>query len=168
MALAIILMGVSGCGKSSVGNLLANKLGWPFYDGDEFHPKVNIDKMARGIPLDDADRQSWLERLHVLIEENLHENRSLVVACSTLKSKYRQTLVRNSKNITFIHLSGSFDLIHDRMKQRIGHYMKAEMLRSQFADLEIPQNAITVSIDQSVEEIVSEIVKKTKLFGECI
>ena len=102
MALAIIIMGVSGCGKTSVGLGLSEVLGWPFYDGDDFHPQANIDKMARGIALDDDDRLPWLERLHALIREHLEANRSLLVACSALKASYRDVLnisVGSFKNI---------------------------------------------------------------------
>ena len=164
--MAIFLMGVSGCGKSSVGNLLANKLGWPFYDGDDFHPQTNIDKMVQGLPLNDDDRQPWLERLHALIVEHLHENRSLIVACSALKLKYRQTLAGGRSDVKFVHLAGSFELIYGRMQQRSKHYMKAEMPYSQYADLELPQNALTVSVDQPVEIVVEEIIKNLQLFSE--
>lgn len=166
MATAIIVMGVSGCGKTSVGNGLSDALGWPFYDGDNFHPQANIDKMAQGFPLNDDDRQPWLERLHTLIVENLDDDRSLIVACSALKAKYRQTLRGNREAVKFVHLSGSFELIYSRMQQRSGHYMKAEMLRSQFADLELPRNALTVSIDQPVGAIVTEIIENLNLPGE--
>ena len=157
MAKAIILMGVSGCGKTSVGEALSAKLGWPFYDGDDFHPQANIDKMAQGIPLDDDDRQPWLERLHALIVEQLDQGRSLIVASSALKESYRQTLKGDRDEVAFVHLVGGFDLIYDRMKQRSDHYMKAEMLQSQFDTLEKPQDALSVPIDQSVSAIVEAI-----------
>lgn len=166
MATAIIIMGVSGCGKTSVGEGLSAQLGWPFYDGDDFHPQANIDKMAQGIPLNDDDRQPWLERLHALIVEHLDQGKSLIVASSALKEKYRQTLRGYRAGVRFVHLSGSFDLIHGRMQERSGHYMKAEMLRSQFADLELPQDALTVSIDQPVSRIVTAIIEDLKLIKE--
>jgi gluconokinase len=152
MATAIILMGVSGCGKTSVGERLSKILGWPFYDGDDFHPQPNINKMAKGIPLNDDDRQPWLKCLHDLIVENLDQGQSLIVACSALKGKYRQILRGDREAVKFVHLAGSFDLIFDRMQQRNEHYMKAEMLHSQFADLETPKHALTVSIDQGIIE----------------
>lgn len=157
MATAIVLMGVSGCGKTSVGEALSEKLGWPFYDGDDFHPQANISKMAQGVPLDDDDRQPWLERLHALIAEQLDAGRSLIVASSALKESYRQTLQGGREEVKFVHLTGSFDLIFARMKARSDHYMKAEMLQSQFADLEPPRNALSVPIDQPVSAIVEGI-----------
>jgi gluconokinase len=160
MAIAIILMGVSGCGKTSVGEGLSKALGWPFYDGDDFHPQANIDKMAQGIPLNDDDRQPWLERLHAIIVEHLDHNQPLIVASSALKAKYRQTLRGDREAVRFVHLSGSFELIFERMQQRSGHYMRAEMLRSQFADLEEPRHALIISIDQPVGAIVAEIIEK--------
>jgi gluconokinase len=158
MARAVILMGVSGCGKTSVGEGLSEALGWSFYDGDDFHPQANIDKMAQGIPLNDADRQPWLVKLHQLIVEHLDANRSLIVASSALKARYRQTLRGGRDEVAFVHLKGDFDLIYARMKERSGHYMKAEMLRSQFRDLEEPEDALTVSIEKPVEQIVEEIL----------
>lgn len=163
MATAIILMGVSGCGKTEVGKGLSETLDWPFYDGDDFHPQANIDKMSQGIPLNDDDRRPWLERLHALIVERLDRNESLIVASSALKAKYRQILRGDRESVKFVHLVGSFDLIFTRMQQRSGHYMKAEMLQSQFADLEPPQHALTISIDKQVGEIVAEIIEKLSL-----
>jgi gluconokinase len=158
MARSVILMGVSGCGKTSVGEGLSEALGWPFYDGDDFHPQANIDKMAQGIPLNDEDRQPWLVKLHQLIAEHLDTDRSLIVASSALKAKYRQTLRGDRKEIVFVHLKGNFNLIYARMKERSGHYMKAEMLRSQFRDLEEPEDSIIISIEKSVRQIVEEIM----------
>lgn len=159
MAKAIVLMGVSGCGKTSVGKELSETLNWPFYDGDDYHPQANIDKMAQGIPLNDDDRQPWLERLHALIVGCLDRDQSLIIACSALKAKYRQTLRGDRESVKFVHLAGTFDLIFARMQKRGGHYMKADMLRSQFADLELPKQALTVRIDKPVSEIVAEIIE---------
>jgi gluconokinase len=166
MARAVILMGVSGCGKTSVGEGLSEALDWPFYDGDNFHPQANIDKMAQGFPLNDADRQPWLEKLHQLIVEHLDADQSLIVASSALKARYRHTLRGDREEVVFVHLKGDFDLIYTRMRQRSGHYMKAEMLRSQFRDLEEPEDALTISIEKSVEQIVAEIVIYLKEQGE--
>ena len=164
MAKAIILMGVSGSGKTSVGKGLSEALGWPFYDGDDFHPQENVDKMAQGIPLNDEDRQPWLERLHSLISEHLETDRSLIVASSALKAKYREVLRGDlQSSVLFVHLAGSFELIQSRMENRSGHYMKAEMLRSQFRDLETPDDALTVSIDQPVGAIVDQIIDELGL-----
>ena len=160
---AIILMGVAGCGKTSVGKALSKSLGWPYYDGDDFHPQTNIDKMAQGIPLDDDDRRPWLERLHALIVEHLDNDENLIVSCSALKAQYRQVLEGDQEAVKFVHLAGSFELIFERMQHRSDHYMRAEMLYSQFADLEAPENALTVSIDQPINKIVSEIIVKLGL-----
>ena len=165
MGTAVVLMGVSGCGKTSVGQALSAATGWPFYDGDDYHPQANIDKMALGIPLNDEDRQPWLEKLHAMIVAHLDQNDSLIVASSALKEKYRQTLEGDQEAVKFVHLSGSFDLIYARMQQRSGHYMQADMLRSQFTDLEPPQDALTVSIDQPVGAIAAEIIDKLSLQG---
>ena len=158
-AQAVVVMGVSGSGKTSVGSGLAEALDWPFYDGDDYHPPANVEKMARGIPLEDADRQPWLERLHQLIAGNLAEGRSLVVACSALKARYRQTLRGDLEPVRFVYLEGGFDLIHSRMEARSGHYMHPEMLRSQFRDLEPPDNALTVSVRPPVTHIVKAILE---------
>jgi carbohydrate kinase (thermoresistant glucokinase family) len=165
MPTAIILMGVSGCGKTSVGEGLSEILNWSFYDGDDFHPQANIDKMSQGIPLNDDDRQPWLERLHDLIVERLDQDQSLIVACSALKAKYRQILKGDLDAVKFVHLAGSFELIYERIQQRDGHYMKAEMLRSQFTDLEPPQHVLTVSIETEVNSIADEIVTRLGLIG---
>jgi len=162
MAIGIIIMGVSGCGKTSVGQALSASTGWPFFDGDDFHPQANVDKMARGIPLDDTDRQPWLEALHNLIAEHLSQEQSLIVACSALKASYRVILRGELENVRFVHLDGSFDLIYARMQRRSGHYMKAGMLRSQFETLEPPEEALEVSIEQPVSEIIDKIVATIK------
>ena len=118
---ALILMGVSGSGKTVVGELLSQKLGWPFFDGDDFHPKENVDKMAAGIPLDDDDRTPWLLNLHDLIADHLAERKSLLLACSALKQTYRDLLLEGNPNTLFIHLKGDFGLIMSRMQVRSGH-----------------------------------------------
>jgi gluconokinase len=126
--LALVLMGVSGCGKTSVGKRLSHILGWPFFDGDDFHPKTNVDKMAAGIPLDDDDRKPWLANLHDLIDEHLSDGRSILLACSALKQKYRDQLSEGNPGMIFVYLKGDFDLIFNRLKARAGHYMKAELI----------------------------------------
>ena len=122
---ALILMGVSGCGKSSVGELLSQKLGWPFFDGDDFHPPENVAKMAAGNPLNDDDRTPWLANLHDLIADHLSQGKSILLACSALKQKYRDQLAAGNPGTVFVHLKGDFDLIFGRMQARAGHYMKA-------------------------------------------
>jgi len=163
MAMAIVLMGVSGCGKTRIGEALTQTMGWPFYDGDDYHPKANIDKMSQGMPLNDDDRQPWLEELHKIIREHLDRGMDVIVSCSALKAKYRETLRGDLENVRFVHLAGSAELIYERLQHRNGHFMKAEMLQSQFADLEIPQDALSVSIDQPVNKVVAEIVEKLDL-----
>jgi gluconokinase len=156
-AKAIVLMGVSGCGKTSVGQRLSQKYGWPFFDGDDYQPPENIAKMAAGIPLDDDDRFPWLETLNNLISEHLEKEQTLLLASSALKQNYRDQLAKGNPQIVFVYLKGDFDLIFKRMEARAGHYMKAQMLRSQFEALEEPIDALTVEISQSLDEIVNEI-----------
>lgn len=159
MTAVYIIMGVSGCGKSTVGRALAVRLGCPFYDGDDFHPQANVAKMASGTPLTDADRTPWLNRLAALLAETLGQEETAVLACSALKKAYRDRL-HVSDRVQFVYLHGDFDLIWGRMQARQGHYMKAEMLRSQFAALEPPasQQAWWVEIDAPVDAIVDEII----------
>lgn len=161
--IALILMGVSGCGKTSVGELLSQELGWPFYDGDDFHPPANVAKMAAGTPLDDADRQPWLQALHDLIHQHLEEGKSILLACSALKEAYRETLAACNPGTLFVYLKGDFDLIFGRMQARAGHYMKAEMLRSQFEALEEPEEALVVNIDQGAEQITAIIIRELQV-----
>lgn len=156
-----IIMGVSGCGKSAVGSALASKLGWDFYDADDFHPPANIAKMKAGIPLDDADRAPWLAALHGLIASCLKANRPGVLACSALKERYRRQLLAGNPNVQIVYLKGSYDLIWSRMAARAGHYMKPAMLQSQFDALEEPQDALVMGIAQPVDEIVGSILEKT-------
>ena len=155
---AIVLMGVSGCGKTTVGKVLSETLSWPLFDGDDFHPVENVAKMSAGIPLDDDDRFPWLVKLNHLIAKNLAENRSIILACSALKARYRELIAQGNPGVVFVYLKGDFDLIFERMQARDAHYMKAEMLKSQFTDLEEPQNAITINISESPEKISQLIV----------
>ena len=154
----IIVMGVSGSGKSTVGKALAPKLGWDFYDADDFHPPENVLKMASGIPLDDRDRVPWLASLRDLISSSLKANRPGVLACSALKERYRQQLMDGNDDVQLVYLKGSYDLIWSRMETRTNHYMKPHMLRSQFEALEEPSDALVVDISMSMEDIVQEII----------
>ena len=156
----IIVMGVSGSGKTSVGKVLAEHLKWDFYDADDFHPPENVAKMAIGIPLDDSDRAPWLAALHDLISSSLKQNKSGVLACSALKERYRQQLMNGSDGVQLVYLKGSYDLIWSRMETRSDHYMKPQMLHSQFDALEEPSNALTVDISLSVEEIVQFVIQQ--------
>lgn len=149
-------MGVSGCGKSTVGKLLAKKLELPFYDADDYHPQENIDKMASGKPLNDQDRQGWLLRLHKLILDC--ESTGLVLACSALKEGYRRTMASGLKSEpTWIYLNGSYEEILNRLGARSEHFMPSTLLRSQFETLEVPDYAIVQSISKSPTEIVEEL-----------
>ena len=156
----IIVMGVSGSGKTSVGKTLAEHLGWDFYDADDFHPPENVAKMADGIPLDDSDRAPWLAALHDLILSSLKEGRPGVLACSALKERYRQQLMDGNEGVQLIYLKGSYDLIWSRMKKRTDHYMKPHMLKSQFEALEEPVTALTTDVSMSVDKIVQEILTR--------
>ena len=152
----VIVMGVSGCGKTTIARELSKRLNIPFYDADNYHPRANIDKMSSGTPLNDEDRASWLE----ILSSNLQQwesDRGAVLACSALKEKYRKTLSKNLQNIHWVYLDGSYELIMNRINQRTGHYMSSKLLKSQFQALEIPQYGIHVDIDQSPEEIVDQI-----------
>jgi gluconokinase len=157
MADTIILMGVSGSGKTTIGRALASALGWTFYDGDDFHTPKNVEKMTLGIPLSDDDRTHWLRKLSALISEKKSSGENMVLACSALKRKYRQQLRASNPELTFVYLKGDFDLIWGRMENRQDHFMNPGLLRSQFEILEPPQNAITLSIDSPVSENVQLI-----------
>jgi len=157
-----IIMGVSGCGKSSVGKLLSERLGWDFYDADDFHPAENVAKMAAGIPLDDTDRAPWLSFLHDLISSSLQAGKPGVLACSALKERYRQALLAGNLETQIVYLQGSYDLIWSRMLTRAGHYMKPHMLQSQFDALEEPASALKVDITLPLESIVDVILSNAQ------
>lgn len=150
-------MGVAGSGKTTVGKLLSESLQAPFYDADKFHPVENVEKMRQGLALDDNDRKSWLQEIHTFVSGKLKQS-SLVFACSALKEKYRKQLSVDLQ-ARWVYLEGSFDDIERRMKSREGHYMPASLLTSQFAALEPPTDAIIVSINQSPENMVAQIMQ---------
>ena len=156
-------MGVSGCGKTTIGKMLANEFNLPFFDADDFHPAINVEKMSKGIPLNDSDRRPWLLELAEHIK-NWNSKKGAVLACSALKENYRKLLFSASDkdHITLIYLHGKKDLIAERLKERSGHYMPPKLLDSQFSDLEEPDNSIQVSINQSPKEILSNILKHLK------
>jgi gluconokinase len=160
----VILFGVSGTGKTTLGELLASELGWKFYEGDDFHSQANIDKMHAGLPLTDEDRQPWLESLRGLIERCLATKQDAVLTCSALKKSYRSYLRVNAQ-VEFVYLRGSYELIASRLRQRQGHFMNPELLRSQFATLEEPEAAegvIAIELGRSPRELVDEIKKKLR------
>ncbi|MCC4214436.1 gluconokinase [Leeuwenhoekiella parthenopeia] len=154
----IVVFGVSGSGKSTIGKLLAERLDIPFKDADDYHPQANVDKMAGGNPLNDADRKPWLETLAQEMEA-WSKNSGAVLACSALKESYRKLL---SQKVTpqWVFLEGSFDLLKSRLDNRKGHFFNSELLQSQLDTLEEPDYGIHVYIEPSPEAIVDEIVKK--------
>ena len=159
MAKIVFVMGVSGCGKSTIGKLLAEKMNFSFFDGDDYHPQENIKKMSQGIPLDDNDRQGWLEALNNLAKTNLEQG--AVIACSALKETYRVILKSDiAEQCHFLFLDGSFEEIKERIEQRKGHFMTSDLLKSQFDTLEVPDEAITVSILDSPEKIVAQTLEQ--------
>jgi gluconokinase len=155
-------MGPAGSGKTTVGRLLASQLGWKFADGDSFHSPANIEKMARGVPLDDNDRVPWLNSISAAMADWDAQNRNVVLACSALKRSYRERLQINDR-VKLIYLKGSYDLLCERLHARKGHYAGEQLLTSQFADLEEPTDAITVNVARSPDEIVAEIRKQLGL-----
>lgn len=175
-----ILMGVSGSGKSTFGEFLSEKLGWPFYEGDNFHPLENVEKMSRGEPLTDQDRFPWLLKLHEVIESERSSGSDALVACSALKRLYRQILLHGSKalcslvnpdhhtlpsnipDVFFLFMHGDYNLIYQRMVARRGHYMKENLLRSQFEDLEPPsddENMLLLDIRMSITDMAAQVEK---------
>ncbi len=153
----IILMGVSGSGKTTLGRLLAQNLGWPFYDGDDFHPQANIDKMRQGIPLTDDDRDAWLTALRCLIDTLIRDRQSAILTCSALKQTYRDRLSAGQPEARFVYLKGNYNLVCQRLLARQGHFMPAELLKSQFGTLEEPDNVPTIDIAQTPGTMVTQI-----------
>ncbi|XP_051924620.1 probable gluconokinase [Hippocampus zosterae] len=175
-----IIMGVSGCGKSSLGGFLSEKLGWPLHEGDSFHPEENVAKMARGEALTDQDRYPWLLRLHSVIERERRSSADALVACSALKRLYRLILLHGSKalptstfstalphslpGVFFLFLHGDYEVIRKRMVARSGHFMKADLLASQFDILELPvegqeENVVHLDVSRSIPDIAMEVEK---------
>ena len=161
--LVIVVMGVSGSGKSTIGQDLADRLQAAYLEGDALHPASNVDKMSHGIPLTDADRRPWLLAIADVIDGWLAEHRSGVVACSALKRAYRDILIGRRRGVALVYLEGSHDLIAQRMAARHGHFMPTALLDSQFATLEPPredETPITVSVEGPPEQIVETIVQQ--------
>lgn len=153
-----LITGVSGSGKTTVGKVLAQRLDWDYFDADDFHSSENIAKMIAGAQLNDSDRLPWLATLHDLLVSTLEANRHPILACSALKEKYRTQLLEGVEDVTLIYLKGSYDLIWSRMTERMGHYMRPEMLQSQFDTLEEPENALVIDISMPVGELVDKII----------
>lgn len=155
----IILFGVSGCGKTTIGKQLSKKTDIPFFDADDFHPKSNIDKMTKGLPLNDNDRLPWLLSLSNKMDL-WAKKKGAILGCSALKESYRELLTSKFSKVTWVHLSGSPDLIKNRIEQRSGHFMNADLLVSQFNDLEIPEYGIHIDISGSPKKIIDTIFSK--------
>jgi gluconokinase len=153
----VVLMGVSGCGKTEVGEILARELGWSFFDADDYHPQVNVEKMRSGHPLTDEDRWPWLDRLNALMREADDEGKSAVLGCSALKQAYRERIAQGLDDVRWVHLKGSFELILSRLATRKHRYMPASLLQSQFDTLEEPTDALTIDITDAPEVLASRI-----------
>ena len=158
----VIIMGVVGSGKTTIGNLLASQLGWEFADADDFHPSSNVEKIRHGIPLTDQDREPWLEQLRQAIDRWITESKNVVLACSALKRSYRAKLSAGPQ-VRFVYLKGTAAVIAERLQARHGHFAGESILASQLADLEEPEAAITVNIADTPGNIVDEIRKKLHL-----
>jgi gluconokinase len=161
-SMIVIVMGVVGAGKTTVGRLLAEQCGWKFADADDFHPASNVEKIRQGIALNDNDRKPWLDRLRTEISQWIQQKHNAVLACSALKRSYRREL-EVGPEVRFVYLKGTPDLIATRLQARQGHFAGEPILASQFADLEEPGQALTVQIDLTPQEIVAEIREKLDL-----
>jgi gluconokinase len=153
----VVVMGVAGSGKTTVGTMLADAMHSPFLDGDSLHPKTNVEKMRLGIPLTDADRAPWLSAIHARMLDAFRRGESLVVGCSALKQSYRAVLA-DGLPITWVYLKGSAELIRSRLQHRTSHFMKADMLTSQFDALEEPPDALVADVSQPPSAIVEQIL----------
>lgn len=165
--MVVIIWGVSGAGKTTVGKLLALQLGWKFIEADDYHSAANIDKMQRGVPLSDEDRQPWLEKLRNVIKESLDQNENAVLACSALKKKYRDEL-RVTDQVKFVFLRGTREQIAKQLRHRRGHFFNSDLLASQFADLEEPkpeEGVITIELNGRPDELVERIKQKLRVDG---
>jgi gluconokinase len=158
----VIVMGATGAGKTTIGTMLVAQLNWQFADADTFHPPANIEKMSHGIPLTDADRAPWLEAMRKAILEWIAAGKSVVLACSALKRAYRDEL-RPSPEVKIVYLKGNYALFAERIRHRHGHFAGEQILAGQFADLEEPEDAITIDAARPPDEIVAEIRKRLGL-----
>ena len=157
----VVLMGVTGAGKTTVGRLLADRLGWQFVEGDDFHPSANVAKMRRGEPLDDADRMPWLRALRHRIDDLVAAGASAVVACSALRPSYRDVLAAGRPEVVFVWLTAPVEVLRDRLRHRVGHFMPPALLESQLATLETPPGILAQDVTPLPEAIVAAL--RTKL-----
>lgn len=156
----VYIIGVSGCGKTTIGKLVAEKTGLPFFDGDEFHSPDNLSKMKAGTPLTDENREEWLQNLNTLAQKQLKDEKGAVIGCSALKEKYRQVLSKELKlPVSWIYLCGDYDSISRRLENRKAHFMPASLLQSQFDTLEPPRYGLHIDIRQSPEVITNHIIE---------
>ena len=154
----VIVMGVTGVGKTTVGQLLAEKTGWPLYDADAYHSPANVEKMRAGIPLTDDDRWPWLDRLNALLREAESRGESAILACSALKQRYRERLQKSLESVRWVYLKGDIELIRSRLQQRKGHYMNPGLLQSQFDALEPPGNALVVDVGDEPAALAQRVL----------
>jgi gluconokinase len=161
--MVIILMGVAGSGKTTVGEALARRLAWPFYDADDFHPAYNREKMRRGIPLDDNDRRPWLQALRAAIVRCVDAQQDTIFTCSALKQSYREFLTTDTEGVKFAYLAGSEQLIGERLRLRRGHFFEPKLLHSQFEELEAPAGVLTIDISPPPAAIVDSIIAALRL-----
>jgi gluconokinase len=153
----VLVMGVSGAGKTTVGRRLADELGWDFFDGDDLHPAANVRKMASGVPLDDGDREPWLREIRALVDRRCERGQPAVVACSALKRRYREVLLGGTAGVALVYLRGSREILAERLRERRGHFMPPGLLETQLDALEEPRQALTVDVSPSPAEIVRSL-----------
>jgi gluconokinase len=161
--MVILVMGVAGSGKTTIGRQLADELAWTFLDGDDVHPPVNVAKMAAGQPLTDADRAPWLAVLRRQIDHYLERGENAVVTCSALKERYREAIVGDPRRVKMVHLHGSPELLRARISKRVGHFMSPALLDSQLAALELPVHALTLDVASSPKELVARIRQELRV-----
>jgi len=161
--MVIIIMGVAGTGKTTIGEILSTRLRWDFYDADDYHPNENKDKMRRGIPLTDSDRWPWLKAIRELIDSCLSKNNPSIIACSALRKSYREFLKEDRERVRFVYLKGDENTLLKRLSLRKGHFAGADLLESQLETLEEPENVLSVDISKQPEEITNFIIEKLNL-----
>ena len=157
--MVVLLMGVAGAGKTAAGREVARRLGWEFIDGDDLHPRANIEKMAAGTPLDDTDREPWLRRIRRSIERCEKSGSSAVIACSALRRRYRRQLLELTTNTRLVYLQGEPALIASRLRSRHGHFFDPALLASQFETLEEPEDALVISVAADLESVVTAVLR---------
>jgi gluconokinase len=155
----VILMGVTGSGKTTVGKVLAERTGWPFHDADDFHSPANVEKMRGGIPLTDDDRWPWLDRLNTVLRATQAQGESAILGCSALKQRYRDRLQQGLENLRWVFLEGGIELIGSRLQARKGHYMNPALLQSQFDALEPPRDALNIDVDEEPAVLAERVLK---------